>query len=71
MANEARRVDTPAALYRARKSLGMTQAELADALRLSRNGERTVRRWEKGEIPISGPAQIAVEWLLKDSGADQ
>lgn len=65
MTNAVRPVDTPDALYAARKALRMTQAELAVALRLSGNGERTVRRWEKGEIPISGPAQIAIERLLE------
>ena len=64
MSETARRVDTSAALYEARQALGMTQAELADALRLQKNGERTVRRWEQGEVPISGPAQIAIESLL-------
>lgn len=65
MMDVERPVETPAALYKARKALEMTQAELAEALRLKNNGERTVRRWEKGEVEISGPAQIAIEWLLQ------
>ena len=47
-----------------RKALGMTTKALAEALRLGRNGGRTVRRWESGETPISGPAQVAIELML-------
>ncbi len=58
---------TPTAVHAARQSLGMTQAELARALRLTdpdQNGRRTVRNWEKGATPISGPASVALEALL-------
>ena len=58
---------TPAAVHAARASLGMTQADLARVLRLSdpdENGRRTVRNWEKGATPISGPASVALEALL-------
>ena len=33
----------------ARKQAGMTQKELADAVGLGKFGDRTIRRWEKGE----------------------
>lgn len=36
-----------------RKKLGLTQKELADALGLGKNGERTIRRWENGETSPS------------------
>ena len=36
-----------------RLRLNMTQKELADAIGLSRNGERSVRRWENGECAPS------------------
>ncbi len=48
----------------ARKQLGLTQAGLARALRMGANGERQVRRWEDGVVPISGPASVALEALL-------
>lgn len=43
-----------------RKRLGMTQKELADAIGLSKNGDRTIRRWESGETDIPGPAYLAI-----------
>lgn len=48
----------------ARAKLGLTGAALAKTLRLGKNGDRTVRRWEAGEVSISGPVAIAVEALL-------
>jgi DNA (cytosine-5)-methyltransferase 1 len=60
---------TPTDIKQARKRLGLSQAELAGALRLGPNGERTVRRWEKGEVPITGPASLALEFLLASNGA--
>lgn len=41
----------------------LTQAGLAALLRLGASGKRTVRRWEAGEIPITGPASILLEML--------
>lgn len=50
---------------RARAQLGMTVNELRDALRLSRKmGNRIIRRWEAGEVPITGPASVAIEAML-------
>jgi len=55
---------TPMELRAARKTLGMTTYALADTLYLHNNGARLVRRWERGEIPISGTAAKAIELLL-------
>lgn len=55
---------TPKEIKSIRVSLGLTQSGLAEALRLGPNGERTVRRWETGDIPITGPATLALECLL-------
>jgi len=55
---------TPAEVCAARKALGLSQTGLAKALRLGPNGGRTVRRWESGETPISGPAQVAIQLML-------
>jgi transcriptional regulator with XRE-family HTH domain len=58
---------TPAELRAARQKLGLTQAQLGEALRLrgTRDGRaRVVRQWEAGERQISGPVEIAIEHLL-------
>ncbi|MEK3972385.1 DNA (cytosine-5-)-methyltransferase [Bacillus sp. FSL M7-0558] len=44
-----------------RERLGLTQKELADALGLGRNGDRTLRRWENGE---SVPSSIEVKAIM-------
>ncbi len=56
---------TPDALRKARKRLGLSQAGLAEALRMGANGGRTVRRWELGEMPVTGPASLAIELMLE------
>ena len=49
----------------ARKQLGMTVRQMAEALRLSTtNGYRMIRRIESGEIAVSGPISVAVEAML-------
>lgn len=43
----------------------MTVNELRDALRLSpKTGGRAIRRWETGDVPITGPAAVAIEAML-------
>ena len=56
---------TPAEIRTARSTLGLSANGLAEALRLGKGGGRTVRRWESGDVPISGPASLAIELLLK------
>ncbi len=44
-----------------RERLNMTQKELADAIGMSKNGDRTIRRWESGETQ---PSAIELKHLL-------
>lgn len=53
----------PLEIKAARLALGMNQREFAEALRLS--SQATVRSWESGRRPISGPATVAIELMLK------
>lgn len=43
-----------------RSGLGLTQKQMAGVLRVSL---RTIQRWESGQQPISGPADLAVRLL--------
>jgi len=54
---------TPAEIKEARRELGLTGAELASLLRLGKGGDRTVRRWESGEVKPGGPVIVALELL--------
>jgi len=55
---------TSAAVKAARLALGMTQSQLGFALRMAPDEGRSVRNWESGRNPISGPASLALEALL-------
>jgi len=44
-----------------RERLNMTQKELADAVGLSKNGDRTIRRWENGE---AAPSALELSAIL-------
>lgn len=57
---------TPEQVKDARLQLGMTQAQLAHALGLvGDTAKDTVRQWESGRRPISGPAAQCLRYLLK------
>lgn len=42
------------------------QTQLAKRLRMRGNGARQIRAWESGEAPITGPASLAIEYMLKE-----
>jgi len=52
---------TPKQIKTIRKQAGLTQSGLAALLRIS--DIRTIRRWETGEIQISGPASIVMQFI--------
>jgi DNA-binding transcriptional regulator YiaG len=60
---------TPADLRDARKRLGLTQHGLAEALRMGKNGWQSVSRWEQDGNTVPGPAQVAVEALLRNAAS--
>jgi DNA-binding XRE family transcriptional regulator len=56
---------TRKALWGARESLGLTQAEFAKALGFSKNGESTVRRWETdGDFHPTPMAWNCIKFLV-------
>lgn len=61
---EANRTMTPLEIKAARFTLGMNQREFAEALRVG--SEAVIRSWESGRRPISGPASVAIELMLKE-----
>lgn len=60
---------TPAEIRAARQRLGLSANGFARALKLGKDGGRTVRRWEAGDSPVSGPVGVAVELLLRENGS--
>ena len=55
---------TPTRIQAIRKQAGLSQTGLAALLRIA--DLRTIRRWEKGDVPISGPASVVLEMLDRD-----
>lgn len=55
---------TPAEVKAIRNAAGLTQTELARLLRIS--DIRTIRRWEVGDVPITGPASIIMSLIAED-----
>lgn len=57
---------TPSDFRNARKALGMTQKQLAEALRMGKHGWQTISKWESDDFAgvIPGPVQIALECLM-------
>lgn len=51
----------PTAFKAIRERAGLTQSQLADFLRIS--DRRTIRYWETGERPVSGPVSLLMELL--------
>lgn len=52
---------TPTTFQAIRKRHGYSPTSMAHTLRIT--SERTIRRWEKGERAVSGPASILMELL--------
>jgi DNA (cytosine-5)-methyltransferase 1 len=60
---------TPAEIKAARLRLGMSQAQIAEALELGKGGGRTVRGWEKGEFVPTRRSVSAIKRLLAEREA--
>jgi DNA-binding transcriptional regulator YiaG len=49
----------------ARKSLSLSQRDLASVWGMGINGERTIRRWEQGDFPVNPIAAYAIALMVK------
>ena len=49
--------ETGSIIKQKRKALGLSQKDMADALGMGKNGDRTLRRWENGEA-IPSPLEV-------------
>lgn len=56
-------------LASARKTLGYSVTQMAEALRLGPNGKTAIREMERGKRPISGPVQVAVQLMVELANA--
>lgn len=56
---------SPADFRTALQALGLTYHTAAETLRMGKWGYQTVGKWARGEAPIPGPAQVAIELMLR------
>lgn len=54
---------TPADFKAARRELGLSQNALAARMGIA---DRTIRRWEKGTVPIPGPVIVLMGYFARD-----
>ena len=49
-----------------RQSLGLSQTQMAEVLRLAPDsGQRTIRDWETGRRNITGPASLCLDYIAR------
>lgn len=56
---------TPDDFKEARRKLGLSAREMGTVLGLTGDPGRTVRRYEAGDIAISGPVCVALRYILR------
>ena len=56
-------------LRAARIELGLSIEGLRLLLRLGESSDKTIRRWQRGEQDVPGPAEAFLELLLRDDHA--
>lgn len=58
---------TPQQFKEAREALSLTQCQLVAEWGMSETGERTIRRWEKGDSPINPIAAYCLGLMLRNA----
>ena len=56
---------TPDQFKQARQSLGLSQRDLAAEWGMGANGERTIRRWETGVVPVNPIAAYCISLMIE------
>ena len=55
---------TPEQFKSARNELSLSQADLAEVWSMGKNGGRTIRRWEAGDVPVNPVAAFCIKLML-------
>ena len=62
---------TPAEFKAARNTLGLSQNDLAEVWGMGKNGGRTIRRWEAGDLPVNPIAAYCIALMVNGENDDQ
>ena len=55
---------TPSEFKFARNALGLSQNDLALVWGMGRNGGRTIRKWEAGDVPVNPIAAYCIQMMV-------
>jgi len=55
---------TPTQFRITRNNLNLSQRQLASVWGMGQNGERTIRRWEQGDVPVNPIAAYCITLML-------
>jgi DNA-binding transcriptional regulator YiaG len=55
---------TPTQFRITRYALNLSQRQLASVWGMGQNGERTIRRWEQGDVPVNPIAAYCITLML-------
>jgi DNA-binding transcriptional regulator YiaG len=55
---------TPTQFRITRYALNLSQRDLASVWGMGQNGERTIRRWEQGDVPVNPIAAYCIALML-------
>ena len=55
---------TPTQFRITRYALNLSQRQLASVWGMGQNGERTIRRWEQGDVPVNPIAAYCIALML-------
>ena len=62
---------TPSEFKFARNALGLSQNDLALVWGMGRNGGRTIRKWEAGDVPVNPIAAYCIQMMVNDQDDGQ
>lgn len=60
---------TPSEFKFARNALGLSQNDLALVWGMGRNGGRTIRKWEAGDVPVNPIAAYCIQMMVERDDA--
>ena len=62
---------TPSEFKASRNTLGLSQNDLAEVWGMGRNGGRTIRKWEAGDVPVNPIAAYCIALMVNGENDGQ
>ena len=62
---------TPEQFKAARNALCLSQNNLAEVWGMGKNGGRTIRKWESGDVPVNPIAAYCIQMMVARDGVNE